>query len=325
MNLTLCLIAAACLAVDVCVWHGPVDRLLRNALQPQQTAVATVHGQTITAADLDNATQADCFRRGQNWATMDEPARDTARKLVLVKLMDGALIRAARLAEATSLHPAKGVDEELRLFIKQFPEETEFPERLAMQHLTEVQLRERMQAALDDQAWIEKQIEAQLAKVTEDEAHAWFARHKAELTVPESFHAAHVFLSGHAKNEADNPDHTADIQAMHQKLVSGATTLEDLARTASEDDRTKAGGGDLGWFTRNRMPADFMAAVTSLSPGQLSPPVHTKLGWHVIKLIEKKPARIPSFEEVHDEVLEMLRNQRREEAEQSLLVRLRQN
>jgi parvulin-like peptidyl-prolyl isomerase len=51
--------------------------------------------------------------------------------------------------------------------------------------------------------------------------------------------------------------------------------------------------------------------------------VHTWLGWHVIKLIEKKPARVPAFEEVRDEVLEMLRNEKREVAVRALLDRLR--
>lgn len=323
MKLTLCLIAAAYLAFDIAVWHGPVDRLVRPLLQPRPAVVAQVHGQPITANDLDLATQVDFFRRGQDWTGLDASAQEAARKQVLGRLLDGALVRVARLAEAPALHPAKGADEELRLFIKQFPEETEYPERLAMQHLTEAQWRERQQAALEDQAWIEKQIGPQVAALTEADARDWYAAHKAELTVPETFHAAHVFLSDHEKNEKDNPDRSADIQALYQKLISRAITWEELAKTASEDERTKLNGGDLGWFSRQRMPADFMTAVTALSPGQTSAPVHTKLGWHVIKLIEKKPARIPAFEEVQGEVLETLRNRRRDEAVRALMARLR--
>ena len=323
MKLTLCLIAAGYAALDLCLWHGPLDRLVQSAIRPSPAVIATVRGQPVTAYDLDHATREELFREGQDWAALNETEQNEAKRQVLGKLMDGALVRAARLADAHQPNCAKGVDEELRLFIRQFPLDTDYPERLPLQHLTEVQLRDRMKAARDDQAWIERQIATQLAGVTENDARTWYAAHATELTIPESFHAAHVFLAGHEKNEKDNPDHTNDIAALHQKLVNGKITFEALARTTSEDDRTKANGGDLGWFTRNRMPADFMAAVTALSPGQLSRPVHTWLGWHVIKLIEKKPARVPAFDEVRDEILEMLRNQQREVAVRALMERLR--
>ena len=323
MKLTLCLIAAGYVALDLCLWHGPLDKLVQSAIQPAPAVIAAVRGQPITADDLDHATREELFREGLDWAVLNETTQAEARKQVLGKLMDGTLVRAARLADTPHPRDAQGVDEELRLFIKQFPLDTDYPERLPLQHLTEAQLRDRMKAAREDQAWIDSQIAPQLDGVTEADARTWYAAHAAELTIPESFHAAHVFLAGHEKNEKDNPDHTTDIAALHQKLVTGQVAFEALARTASEDDRTKANGGDLGWFTRHRMPADFMAAVTALSPGQLSRPVHTWLGWHVIKLIEKKPARVPAFEEVRDEVLEMLRNEKREVAVRALLDRLR--
>ena len=50
------------------------------------------------------------------------------------------------------------------------------------------------------------------------------------------------------------------------------------------------------------MPADFIAAVQKLQPGQTSPPVLTRLGWHLIHLIERRQSRLPSLEEARAEI-----------------------
>ena len=73
-------------------------------------------------------------------------------------------------------------------------------------------------------------------------------------------------------------------------------------------------GGDLGWITITRMPADFMQAVEKLPLGKISAPVETKLGWHLLRVDERHASRLPEFEEVRTEIIAMLDQQRREKA-----------
>ena len=289
MKLALCLLVAGYLVVDLCMWHGPLDRWVNTRVDAAHHVVARVQGQPITEEDLDHATQEDLFRRGEDWTKLDALARGKAHQEVLLRLIDGALIRAARLAGTATPSPANAVNEELRLFIKQFPLDTDYPARLPLQQLTE------------------------------SSARSWFESHREQLAVPERFHAAHLFLEGH---EPKKPEREPDIRELYRQIVGRAASFEELVAKASEDERTKTMGGDLGWFSRERMPQDFMKAVVAMQPGQISQPVHTWLGWHVIKLIEKKPARVPAFEEVKDEVLARLRNERRDEAVRELLLRL---
>lgn len=311
MKLTLCLLIAAYLAVDLCLWHGPADRALESWLNSQKKAAARVGGFVITGEDVDHAAQEIAFRQGADWKVMSEEARAEARRHTLARLVEGASIRAARLRESA---PAADASEELRLFILQFPEQSDYTERLPWQHLTETQLKAGMQAALEDQAWIEKKIALRLASITEDKAREWYAAHQEEIKVPEAFHAIHLLLSDHAKDPRDDPDRQPEIRTVYQQIKTGSTSLEALAGSLSDDERSKKTSGDLGWFTRPRMPADFMAEIDKLSPGETSQPVHTHLGWHIIKLLEKKPARVPAFEEVRAEILEKLRNAERVQA-----------
>ncbi|MCA0870385.1 peptidylprolyl isomerase [Seohaeicola saemankumensis] len=96
-----------------------------------------------------------------------------------------------------------------------------------------------------------------------------------------------------------------EAQAIKTALDQGA----DFAETAKEKSTGPSGpsGGELGWFGTGRMVPEFEAAVESLQPQQISDPVQTQFGWHVIKLNEKRKSAAPSFEEVGGEIADELR------------------
>ncbi len=69
------------------------------------------------------------------------------------------------------------------------------------------------------------------------------------------------------------------------------------------------GGGDLGWFSDGVMVQEFFDAVAKLEPGQVSPPVQTQFGWHVIKLNQTRVKERPSLNEVRDELADGIRQE----------------
>lgn len=73
-----------------------------------------------------------------------------------------------------------------------------------------------------------------------------------------------------------------------------------LARSSSDDTGSAAAGGDLGWVGKDMMPAPFEQALFALKPGQVSAPVKTDFGWHVIQLREIKAGDKESFEQARD-------------------------
>ena len=62
-------------------------------------------------------------------------------------------------------------------------------------------------------------------------------------------------------------------------------------------------GGDLGWFSAGMMIPDFQAAVETLEPGQVSAPLQTQYGWHVIKLLELRDASVPPLAQLREELV----------------------
>ena len=91
---------------------------------------------------------------------------------------------------------------------------------------------------------------------------------------------------------------------------------------ASEDEASKARGGDLDYFSARRMPAELMAELEKLHVGEISAPIQSHLGFHIVQLTDLKPARALSFEETRDEIASILRNERRAIAIARLTERL---
>lgn len=188
---------------------------------------------------------------------------------------------------------------EFEMMKRQFQTPEDYQKRLAGQQITEGDMKQRIAAALDEQ----RRLESALRHITDEEARAWYDANKESMRIPPAFHAAHVFLTRHEKSK---PDREVEIRSLHRQLKAGQITFAAAAAKYSEDSRTKSLQGDLGWFTRDRMPAEFVAVVERMTAGQLSEPVPTALGWHIIRLIETRPSRIPSFEEARAEILAAL-------------------
>jgi parvulin-like peptidyl-prolyl isomerase len=279
-------------------------------------AAAEIQGRIITHLELAEALRDHLWKNNVAWSALPAEARRQTRGLVLEAMVNERLIRAARLNDIVSTVDARHESDMMR---RQFAVATEYPARLAAQQQTQQSLDTAIHDAQLDEKWISKKTA--LAEVTEQDVRSWYGEFKEKLRIPPSHHAAHIFLTRHDKTK---PDRAAEIREIHRQLMAKEKTFAALAAAHSDDDRSKVVGGDLGWFTRERMPADFIAVVEKLKIGQFSDPVSTKLGWHLIIVMERRASRLPTFEEVKDEIAALLTSQRREAAVMSLIAELRQ-
>lgn len=109
-----------------------------------------------------------------------------------------------------------------------------------------------------------------------------------------------------------------EAKAVVAELAQGAEFAE-LARTKSTDPSAAQNGGDLGFFKHDDMVPEFSDAAFALAAGETSAPVKTAFGWHVIRLVERRQATPPAFEDV----AEQLRGQAAAEAIETFLAGLR--
>jgi peptidyl-prolyl cis-trans isomerase C len=118
----------------------------------------------------------------------------------------------------------------------------------------------------------------------------------AKMKPEQEVHARHILVE--TKEEAEE---------VIKRLKNG----EDFATVADEKSKdTNAKGGDLGFFTRGQMLKPFEDAAFALEPGQVSEPVQTQFGWHVIKVEEKRDQSLPSYDEVKEAIMAQLIQQK---------------
>jgi|UniRef100_UPI003782DC6C hypothetical protein len=319
-------IAACYLLADLYACKGPLHaRLLagRGSSPEGQGGgyAAEVYGRPITRLELEEAMREHLWKRNESWAALNPEARKQTRWTVLENLVNDRILRAFRIMNGLdTVPPLEAARRESDFMRRQFANEVEYPQRLAAMQQTPKSLDESVRDAQLDEQWITEKIAHRLAEVTEKDVRAWYDEFKETLRIPQAHHAAHLFLTRHDKTK---PDREAEIRELHRQIVAKEKTFAGLTAEHSDDDRTKKIGGDLGWFTRERMPADFIAAVEQLKIGQLSEPVPTKLGWHLIIVMERHESRLPTFDEAKDEISALLTSQRREEAARSLIGELR--
>jgi peptidyl-prolyl cis-trans isomerase C len=123
-------------------------------------------------------------------------------------------------------------------------------------------------------------------KPTEPELRAEYETQVAALAKQE-YHAKHILV-------ATEPF----AQKVVERLAKGEK-FEDVAKRESMDS-SKDNGGDLGWFTPDRMVKPFADAVTALKPGEFThTPIQTQYGWHVIELVEVRDLSPPAYDKVH--------------------------
>lgn len=206
---------------------------------------------------------------------------------------------------------------ELKNWRRQWETDAARQQRLLGQFKSEQDMELSMKEALLDRAWIEQQIRAE-SKVSEAEIQTAFHAQREHLRIAEAYRVAHLFLSAHQPNRKDRAQ---EITQLSQQMTQGAT-WDEMVKKHSEDSRSKAHAGHLGWVSAQRMPVAFIKAVQRLKVGELSPPVRTPLGWHLIRLLEKQPSRLPALDEVKNELETMLIQERRKVALDKLIQRL---
>jgi len=320
------LVAACYLVADLYACKGPLHARLmagRGSSPEGQGGgtAAEVYGRAVTRLELAEAMRSHLWRRGETWSALGEEARRQTRWTALENLVNDRIIRAFRIMNGVDAPPAPALAKRESDFLhRQFADEAAYPLRLAAIQQTQKSLDDSIRDCQLDEQWITEKIAHRLAEVTETDAQAWHADYGETLRIPPAHHAAHIFLSRH---DTAKPDREAEIRAIHQRLTKGEKTFAVLAALHSEDERTKKLGGDLGWFTHERMPPDFVAAVERLPVGKPSEPLLTRLGWHIVLVMERREARVPAFEEVLEELMALLTSQRREEAVKSLVGELR--
>ncbi len=164
-------------------------------------------------------------------------------------------------------------------------------------------------------AYIELSAEqiAKGIKVGDDELRARYEAQKANYSTSEERHARHILIRVEpgAGAAVDAAARTEAEQLLKQ--IRGGSVFADVARKSSQDPGSAAEGGDLGFFGRGVMDKAFEDAAFALKVGEVSEPVRSAFGYHLIRLEAVRGGSTKSFAEVREQILAEIRSERAEQ------------
>ena len=195
--------------------------------------------------------------------------------------------------------------------VARFPSEEAVKEILKKENVTEEMIRGDIRNGLTLQKYVESEFTAK-ADVSEEEIKEYYDKNSSRFKQPEMVKASHILIKVEDKaDEAKKAEARKKIEEV-EKLVKEGKDFAELAKEYSEGP-SNVKGGDLGFFGRGQMVKPFSDAAFALKPGEVSPIVETRFGFHIIKVFEKKEEGLVPLEEAGPKIREVLSTEKTQE------------
>ena len=159
--------------------------------------------------------------------------------------------------------------------------------------------------------------ESQCEQISEAEALQYYQDRPELFRTEELLAASHFLKMGKTEEELDLA--LEAVKSIRQRLEKGED-LTELVRAESDD---KGNDGNLGTFGKGRMVPEFEQAAYALKPGELSQPVKTQFGWHLIQLHDRIAPKVTPFEDIKEKVIEYLTERKKDKIFEAFLDRLK--
>lgn len=176
-------------------------------------------------------------------------------------------------------------------------------EALLEMNITEDLLMSEIRKLLMVERFLDKRKKTLNLAVSDEEVKAFYDEHPETFNKPERLEISHILIkSPPGGNEASDAEAKKKILDLKEKLNKGEASFGELAKTYSEDTLSAPNEGALkGEVTRNSpLPKTILDAAFALDKGQVSDVVKSSMGYHLIKVTDKKPAEITPYSEIKD-------------------------
>lgn len=302
--------------------EGTGDKAQPAAPAEEETGpIAVVNGEDISRSEFD-----DMYKKmTQVYLRRNKPVPDNVarrhKQNIVNRLIEKKLLEQAVVKNNITVTDAE-LDEGLTKYKEMFRTEENFTRYLSSANTTLDKIKDniRFNKALDK--LLEKDGPV---TVTEEQMKEYYEQNKARYEVKEMVKAAHILIR--LKKEASEEEKAAALEKakkIHGEAKKPNADFEQLAIKYSEGP-TGPKGGDLGFFTRGRMAPEFEEVAFAMKPNEISKPVLTQFGYHIIKVFEKKPAGQKPFDEVKDSIAKLLESRDKRKRKSDLLRDLKKS
>ena len=294
--------------------------------------VAVVNGEKISKADLEKTFNEALGQSGVTAAKLTAEQKLQGYRQILDGMITEKLVDKRASSVQVSNEEAEA---QLAKIKQQFPSEEVFQSEMKKSGLTMDQFMSTLKRSIRQftanltrsirqTKWMQSQAQGKDA-VTEDDAKKFYDANPDKFTNPDIVKASHILFRL-------APDATSEQAKAAEKKAKDAIvrankgeSFDKLAAELSEEPGAKERGGDLGYFSKDKMVPEFADAAFAQKVGSVSAtPVKTKFGYHVIKVTDKKPAGTAAFDEAKGQIILFLQRQKQNDIFKGVIHDLRQ-
>lgn len=259
------------------------------AAQKLDGIAAVVNDDVVLESDVEE--QLFLFLRQAGDARPDSAQVDSLRRQILEQLINERLLVAEAKRQNLTVSDAE-VDRRVNAMIeeakKRLGGEAELAQQLARENMTLDKLRDKYREDVRRSALLEKVIEKQVPKrnVPAAEAEAFFKSHPDRFPkVPAELRLSVIQIPVKADSASEARGRSEALAA--RKRIAGGEKFAKVAAEVSDDPNSARSGGDLGFFTRGTMEPAIEQAAFTLRLNELSQPIRTPYGWHLVEVLER--------------------------------------
>jgi len=281
--------------------------------------VAVVEGHEIKKADLDTFLEDMLARQGIPASQLPEEQRLQAYHMVLDDMIVERLIADRAVSEKVSDEDVAAQFDKLKA---RFGSEEELKKQLEKAGETEAKVKTGIREQLQQQHWMDAQVKGK-ADVTEADAEDFYKKNPDKFKSPEQVRASHILIT---VPEGAKPEVVAAKQKAAQAIadrVKKGEAFDKLAKELSEDPSAKQNSGDLDFFTKEQMVPEFSNAAFGMKKDQISDPVRSSFGFHIIKVTDRKDAETVTLEKAKPRLMEYLKKQKRTEVLEKIVQEIK--
>ena len=269
--------------------------------------VATISGEPIHKAELERVAGVLLANSGRKLDALGDEDKKKVFHTVLDDMITDRLVNHEAVNETIDPMDVEKRFNELR---SQYPNPDGFDNEIKKSGQTVEQVRQNIHTQLAQQQWIEHQIADQI-KVTPEEAEKFYKEGPpSKFDAPEMVRASHILVS--VSKQAPPEDALAAEQKIDGLAVRAkkGESFEELAKANSDDPNVQKTGGDLDYFSRERIMPEFADVAFKLKVGEIGGPVRTQFGYHLIKVTDHKAAHTAPFDEARPQIMVYLQDEK---------------
>ena len=306
-------------AVAISIFTGPAwaDEAASSGKE-----IASVNGKAISKSQYERMLSVFKKRAAHTGQQFNDQDLATAKNRILESLIDAEVLYQESQKEGVKVDD-RAVNEQIEKMKKRFSDETKYKKAIERMHVSEKEFRTEIQRALAIKKLLDTNMRQKIT-VTEEESKKYYNDNQNLFKEPEQVKASQIWIKATPKDEESKKNQALKKIEMVQKKIQQGEDFGILAKTYSEGPSAQH-KGDLGYVKRGQMAKPFEDAVFALNVGEVSGIVKTQFGYHLIKVIDKKPARTTPYKEVQPMIEQHLKKEKEKTEIQGYIENLKKS